>query len=157
MSTEDRLILERILSRCEPLPQTGCLIWTGWVNPKGYGETYYKRRYHHVHRLVWILTNGPIAPGLLACHACDVRPCANIDHIWLGTPAENSLDMVLKGRCHEWTRKECPKGHPYNEQNTFYLKAKSGRLARNCKECARIRGRERYRLRRLAQQSGVSL
>ena len=37
----------------------------------------------------------------------------------------------------------CPKGHPYNDLNTFWMKSKKGR---QCRECARIRTRKALEL-----------
>lgn len=31
-------------------------------------------------------------------HSCDVRSCRNVEHLFLGTNADNIADMVAKGR-----------------------------------------------------------
>lgn len=140
----DEQYLEKIQSKCIRAAN-GCLEWQGWKNRKGYGEMNYRGDKVMVTRLVYTLCVGPIPEGHLACHYCDNRPCCDPTHLWTGFPHENSLDMVLKGRCHEWTVTECPQGHPYDEKNTRWKVAKSGRPARECKECMRIKARNYWR------------
>ncbi len=39
-----------------------------------------------------------ILTGMLACHTCDNSRCVNKDHLYEGTPKENSRDMVERKR-----------------------------------------------------------
>lgn len=79
---------------------SGCHLWTGTITRYGYGQVAHggPGRVARVHRLVWELARGPIPEGLCVCHACDVRHCVNIDHLFLGSQLENVRDMIAKGR-----------------------------------------------------------
>lgn len=77
----------------------GCWIWKGLKHSSGYGIFFIDRKRFCAHRISWQFRYGDIPKDICILHKCDNPPCVNPKHLWLGTKADNSIDMIKKGRC----------------------------------------------------------
>jgi hypothetical protein len=132
--------LERLKSKLKVNKETGCWEFTGYVMPDGYARMMVNGKRWLVHRLSWTLHNEVIHDDMYVCHHCDNPKCANPEHLFVGTPRDNAMDMVNKGRHGRYfaTKTHCPQGHEYNEINTLNAPGQG----RKCRECARLRAAE---------------
>jgi HNH endonuclease len=94
--------LERFLAFVSPEPNTGCWLWLGARNRKGYGARFSLGRRgeggDEAHRLAWTLLSGEIPASQYVLHRCNVPCCVNPEHLYLGDHAQNMADMVRLGR-----------------------------------------------------------
>lgn len=123
-----------------------CWEWSTRTNyhPMGYERMRVEGRQWMVHRLSWVIHNGPIPAGLCVLHRCDNPPCVNPAHLFLGTNLDNNRDRDAKGRTRNQnaTKTHCPQGHEYTPENTYTNPNTQRRI---CRACGRIRSAN-YRL-----------
>jgi len=108
---------------------TPCKLATRNLHEKGYALKKVGGKIRLLHRLTYEQVYGPIPDGLLVCHHCDVRNCYEIEHLFLGTCAENMADMTAKGRHANSKKTHCKNGHELREPDK--------RGERQCRQCHR--------------------
>lgn len=110
-----------------------CWEWQGSLRGDSYGQLYVNKKHRSAHRFSFFLANYYYPP--VVRHTCDNRICVNPHHLIGGTQSENMQDMVDRGRHFYAKKTHCPRGHEYNEANTYLRREGS----RECRACRRER------------------
>lgn len=100
------------LERYSTVSDSGCRLFRGGLDKKGYGKVGFRGRTSIASRASYEMFNGAIPPDLFVLHRCDVPRCINPEHLFLGTQADNIADMMRKNRQVPQPKKsECKNGH----------------------------------------------
>lgn len=92
------MVIDQIMRNSEPVPESGCWIWTAAVDRCGYGKVTVNNAKVRAHRVSYEIFNGPIISGGHVLHTCDVRCCVNPAHLYVGTNLQNMRDKVSRKR-----------------------------------------------------------
>lgn len=142
-------LIERILSRIEVEPETGCWLWPGATVRGGYGQIASERRGYQVivHRALYELLVGPIPDGLNLDHVkergCRHTNCCNPDHLEPVSQRENLMRGDTVTARHA-AATHCPQGHAYDAENTRFER----RGGRACRACNAAAAQRRYQARK---------
>jgi hypothetical protein len=139
--------LQRLMQRTEP-GSDGCLLYTGTLNNRGYGQISVDGTPTLAHRAMYELTVGPIPDGMALDHTCHNRDascmggddcahrrCINVEHLEPVTGAENTRrgkSWAING-----TKTHCPQDHPYDSENTHVYDGR--RYCRACNNALKAR------------------
>jgi hypothetical protein len=161
----------KIAARITIHPVSGCWLWSGVQNGRGYGQVHWNDRMRYVHRVAYELLAGSIGEGLeldhVADRGCAFKHCCNPAHLEPVTHRENMRRALETS--------ECPAGHqrrasgkaclvckreragwkgglpmaqrthcPYGHEYTPENTRFTSKGGRFCAECRRIRDHERY-------------
>ncbi len=117
------------------ISDSGCWQWLDLQNYAGYGRFWFNGKMLRAHKFSYNLFIGEVPEGLELDHLCRNRLCVNPEHLEAVAHQANSS----RGEVGAWERAKthCPRGHPYDEKNT-YLEG----MKRKCRTCMRLRQRK---------------
>lgn len=129
-------LLSKLEARYVPEPNSGCWLWLGKVNEKGYGQIYWKGRQPVAHRVSYELHVGQIPEQLVLDHRCRNRLCINPGHLEPVTSRVNTLIGLSPTAVHA-AKQYCSRGHPLAGEN-LRVRMRDGAPRRFCLACKRM-------------------
>lgn len=139
-------VAERFWKYVVPEPNSGCWLWDGGYNSKGYGRLYVgsvvdsTARQALAHKLAFEMYRGEVPEGLELDHLCRVTACVNPLHLEPVTHAENirrsRLGKVETNPAAKVNKEKthCKRGHLLSGENVYRHDGK-----RHCRLCMQIR------------------
>ncbi len=150
-----RPLEERFWSFVHFEPNSGCWLWAGSCDKRGYGQiraaTRGPKSLRYATHVSLEIHGRQLKAGEGACHTCDNPPCVNPDHLFGGTQKQNIHDCIAKGRnskppvCKVGARPlkmVCVNGHSLTGEN-IYLRPDGYRTCRLCRSNTKTRMRVR--------------
>jgi hypothetical protein len=118
--------------------EDGCWRWLASKDRDGYplfdedtrhrGKRIGERK---AHRFAYKTFRAPIPEGHELHHKCPHKDCCNPTHLEPKVLLEHLKIHSKSNRMH------CPRGHPFNEINTYLYKTSRGHTGRCCRTCRR--------------------
>ena len=109
---------------------TQCWEWSGCVACDGYGRYRHENKTIKPHQLI-----KKAEKGLVIDHLCRNKKCVNPAHLEVVTYQENTNRGL--GRKGGRKKTHCPKGHEYNQENSYINPYTN---TRSCRICTRRTG-----------------
>ena len=91
----DLSLFDRVIKR-SVRESGGCLVYTGGIDLKGYGQL----GGQYVHRIVWEKLKGPIPAGHYVAHElgiCKIKTCVEIEHLFCASVGTMLKRMYKEG------------------------------------------------------------
>jgi hypothetical protein len=115
-----------------------CWEWTSHKYKGGYGHFWIDGKHIGAHKQAYLWEYGSIPEGYDVDHfECDNTSCVRPSHLKAVTHAQNVQRGMDRADKSKWKPRasaaECPKGHAYDEVNTYI----DPRGAKRCRVCKR--------------------
>jgi hypothetical protein len=127
---------DRFWRYAEPVTESGCWLWTGYVGDDGYGvmSIYHgpMKGERYAHRVSYLMHKGDIPDYLEIDHLCRVRCCVNPDHLEAVSCKENTRRSPISVASVNGRKTHCIRGHEFTEENTMIVPE-----GRKCLTCRR--------------------
>jgi HNH endonuclease len=134
--------LERFNLKTTKNKSSGCVEWIASKNKFGYGKFSLNKGWVFAHRWIYEHTfQNKIPKNKYVLHKCDNPKCVNVEHLFLGTKADNSKDRDLKNR--GWWKN----GHKHFSKLS----------EENVKEIRLLRNEKQLSYKQIGEKYGVSL
>lgn len=115
------------------LVDDGCWLWTAGVDADGYGRIGYPESQRGLptkaHVVIWNALRGPVPEGMELDHLCKVKHCVNPAHL---EPTTHRVNCQRRPQYQDRIT-HCPRGHPYDEENTYLYRG-----SRHCRACKKM-------------------
>lgn len=134
--------LDRLLALVHPEPNSGCWLFVGALDHKGYGKFWYCGRSRRAHRVSFELLIGKPPRRAVLDHKCRTRCCVNPEHLDAVTPVVNTARGESPSARHA-RQTTCLRGHDLRLAPR--TTRGDGRTFRRCLACTRERRRAQPR------------
>lgn len=140
MNFGDERLPQRFWDKVSPEPNSGCWLWTAAILRK-YGRFRFGAdgtATKLAHRGAYQRLVGPVPEGMELDHLCRTPSCVNPAHLRPISHYDNVMcgDLPKVSFLKHAAKTHCPKGHPYDEANTYHA---PGKPNRQCRQCQRER------------------
>jgi len=124
--------------------KSGCWLWTGRINPDGYGVLDISNTAKMAHVLAYEFFFGIVPKGKELDHICRTRSCVNPLHLEPVTHKEN-----MRRSPHYGQNGFCKNGHKMTKENTYVFFNKTKKIwCKYCRKCNRISSARRAQKKR---------
>jgi hypothetical protein len=97
----DDATIIRFYDKVDKRGQRECWPWSAYKERDGRGTFRIGSKKYKAPRVMMMLMTGREIPKeKIVCHTCDNPSCVNPKHLYLGTPKQNTSDMLMRGRHH---------------------------------------------------------